>query len=147
MKMMLGAVLLAGAAFAPDRVAAGGDAKADLKKFEGTWAVESLQYDGKSEPEDKLKHATYTFAGNKVTKRRIDQQQPEQEEGTFTIDVGKKPRQIDVAAGPQTLVGIYAFEGGKLKLCLVEKGRGRPTRFESPVGGKTGLVVMKRVKE
>jgi uncharacterized protein (TIGR03067 family) len=147
MKTRLAAVLLAGAALASLGVAAGGDTKADLKKFEGTWAVESLQFDGKAEPEDKLRHATYTFAGNKVTQRRIDQQQPEQEEGTFVIDAGEKPRQIDVTTRDQMIVGIYAFEGGKLKLCLVGKGRGRPTRFESPVGGKTALVVLKRVKE
>src|SRR5262245_27402900 len=116
MKTGLAGVVLLGAALVSVGTAAGGDAKAELNKFEGTWAVESLQYDGKSEPADKLRHYAYTFTGTKVAQRLRDRQEEERKEGTFTIDTDKKPRQIDVTTESLTIVGIYAFEGGKLKL-------------------------------
>jgi uncharacterized protein (TIGR03067 family) len=142
MKTRLAAVVLLGAAFAAVGVAAGGDAKKDLKRFEGTWAIESGTKAGMALPAEEVEKVRLTFAGNKVTQRMGDKE----EEGSFKIDPGKKPRQIDVTMKGKTYAGIYAFEKGKLKICITDEGGERPTKFESPEGSKTAVVVLKRVK-
>jgi uncharacterized protein (TIGR03067 family) len=141
MKTRLVAVVLMGAAFASVGVAVGGDAKADLKKFAGTWAVESAVAGGKEEPADKIEKVRFIFAGDKLTFKEGDKE----EEGSFKIDPAKKPKQIDLTIKGKSHEGIYAFAKGKLKLCVALEG-GRPTKFESPAGSKTILVVLKREK-
>jgi uncharacterized protein (TIGR03067 family) len=142
MKTRLAAVLLTGAALASVGVAVGGDAKADLKKFQGTWAVESAQKGGKDEPEGKLEKIHFVFAGEKLTFKEGGKET----EGTIKIDPSKKPSQIDVTIEGKTYEGIYAFKGGKLRLCVAEQGQGRPTEFKSPEGSKTILATLKREK-
>jgi uncharacterized protein (TIGR03067 family) len=143
MKTRLAAVALLCGAFASAAVAVGGDAKAELKKFAGTWAVESARDRGKDAPEDKIKNTTFTFSGNKITFR---QGTKEESEGTFKIDPTKKPRHIDLTIEGKPVPGIYAFEGGKLKIC-VNQGAERPTEFSSPEGSKITLIVLKRAKK
>jgi uncharacterized protein (TIGR03067 family) len=142
MKTRLAAVVLVGAALLSVGVAAGGDAKADLKKFAGTWAVESAKKEGKAPPEGELDKVRFVFTGDKLTVKHGDKE----EEGTFKIDSSKKPRQIDVMIKGKTHEGIYAFEGGKLKICVVDEGGTRPTKFESAEGSKTMVIVLKREK-
>src|SRR5262249_30874252 len=85
---------------------------------------------------------TFTFSGGKAT-LRIGRKAVQ--ENTFTIDPGQKPRHIDLMALGEKVLGIYAFEGSKLKLCI---GPGkRPTRFESPKGTKNRDFVLKRLKK
>jgi uncharacterized protein (TIGR03067 family) len=141
MRTRLAGLVLLGMALASGGLAAGGDAQAERKKFEGTWTVESVREVGKDVREE-FKDTTFTFAGDKITIRKGG----EGEEGTFRIDPGKTPRQIDVIFEGKTVDGIYAFEGGKLKLCTAKKGE-RPTEFKSAAGSKTALFVLKRVKK
>jgi uncharacterized protein (TIGR03067 family) len=142
MKTRLGAVLLV-MAFASAGVAVGGDAKAELKKFQGTWAVESSQDGGKAPPAKLVKLLTITFSGDRFTVRFGDKVV---EDGKFKIDSGKKPGHIDLPSEGKTAPGIYAFEGGKLKICFNDGG-GRPTAFRSPEGSKISLMVLKRAKK
>jgi uncharacterized protein (TIGR03067 family) len=141
MKTRLAVFVLLGAALASAGVAAGGDAKAELKKFEGTWAIESAQRGGTVMSAAEAKMMTFTFTGSKVTQHFGDKVR----KGTFKINPGKNPRQIDVTLD-KTAKGIYAFKGGKLTLCLTESGE-RPTEFKSPEGSKTVILVLKRTKE
>src|SRR5262245_6337432 len=140
MKTRLGVLALLGAALASASVAVGGDAKAELKKFEGTWAVESAVEGGAAVPAGRIRDATVTFSGDKVTVRG---QGGKAIEGTFQIDPGQKPRHIDLTLKGKAIPGIYAFEGGKLKLSTSREG-GRPTEFSSPEGSKASLMVLKR---
>src|SRR3954447_24519629 len=93
MKTRLTAVVLMGVALASVGVAAGGDAKAERKKFEGTWAVESAVEGGMPVPAGKTRGATVTFSGDKVIVRG---QSGQAIEGTFKIDPSQKPRHIDL---------------------------------------------------
>jgi uncharacterized protein (TIGR03067 family) len=142
MKTKLAVLVLLGTALASASVAVGGDAKGELKKFEGTWAIESGQRGGKAMPAADAEKITFTFAAGKFTQTYGDMEK----EGTFNIDPGKKPPQIDMTLGDKTVEGVYAFKGGKLTLCVAEKGQGRPAKFESPEGSKNILLVLKRVK-
>jgi uncharacterized protein (TIGR03067 family) len=141
MKTRLAVVMLLGVAFAPAR-GTGGDPKADLKRFEGTWVVESALKGGKAQ-EEIVKTARLTFAGDKFVIKHGDGDTVEQ---TFKIDASKKPRQIDFVKMSKTYPGIYVFEGGKLKLCVSEGGD-RPTEFTSTEGSMTTLLVLKRAKK
>ena len=135
-------LVLVGTVLASAGVAVGGDANTELKKFEGTWSVESAQKGGK--PAGVFKNGRLTFAGDKITLRQGDQ---ETFEGAFQIDLSKKPRHIDLMFnGEKAVPGIYASEGGKLKLCVNPDGE-RPTEFSSPEGSNTILLVLKRAKE
>jgi len=129
-------------AFAVVGVAVGGDAKADLKKFAGTWAVEKALKGGQPPPGDEATNMRFSFAGDKMTLKQGDKNI----EGTFKIDAGKKPRHIEVMIEGKTFEGIYKFEKGRLTMCVTEQREARPTKFESPEGSKIILVVLKREK-
>jgi uncharacterized protein (TIGR03067 family) len=143
MKTRLAVLVLLEMMLASGGAAAGGDAGAELKKFEGTWAAESAREEGKDAPEFDVKKIAFTFTGNKVAFRYGDE---DRMEGTFQIDPGKKPAHIDVTIKGEKAPGIYVFEGGKLKLCI-GTGKARPTEFRSPAGSKTTLYVLKRLKK
>src|SRR5262249_62115477 len=143
MRTRVAGLVLLGVTLVSASVAVGGDAKAELKKFEGTWAVESAREGGKDVPADKLKGITFTFRGDKMVFGKGDK---EKDEATFKIDPGKKPPHIDLMTKGKTLPGIYAFEGGQLKLCFGVDAE-RPSKFESPAGSKTVLLVLKRAKK
>jgi uncharacterized protein (TIGR03067 family) len=143
--MRIKAAVLLAVVFGTAGVVAGGDAKGDLKKFEGTWSVVSAKKGGKDAPEEeKIKDVRLTFSGDKLTIKHGDKTM----EGTFKIDPGKKPRQIEVTMMDKGVEGIYRFKkGGLLEICVNEPGGGRPTEFKSPEDSKTMLLVLKRVKE
>jgi uncharacterized protein (TIGR03067 family) len=90
MKTRLTALMLLGIPLVPAGIVAGGDAKAELKKFEGTWEVESFRERGKDAPASEIKNMTFFFSGNKITFRRGK----DKTEGTFKIDPGKNPHTL-----------------------------------------------------
>jgi uncharacterized protein (TIGR03067 family) len=142
MKTRLSVLMLLGMALASAGVAFGGDTKAEMKKFEGTWAVESSRVQGKDAPAETIKWERVIFRGGKATFVKND---GEKVEATYKIDPARKPPHIDLTFGGITgPPGIYAFEGGKLTICFGEE---RPVKFESPAGSKTMLLVLKRAKE
>src|SRR3954452_19127182 len=138
------AVVLLAVVFGSAGAVAGGDAKGDLKKFAGTWSVESAQKGGKPGPENEIKELRLVFSGDKVT-AKIGEKSIE---GMFKIDPGKKPSQIDISLMDKTAEGIYRFKEGKLELCLSEPGGGeaRPTEYKPAEGSQTLLFILKREK-
>jgi uncharacterized protein (TIGR03067 family) len=126
--------------------ASGGDAKAikaELKKFQGTWAGESIWAAGKEVGGPSAKNLRLTFAGNKVTS--VDLNVMSREEATIKIDPAKKPAHIDITDKGKTRPAIYAFEGDGLKICIDVAGKVRPTGFSAPEGSTNILLVYKRV--
>jgi uncharacterized protein (TIGR03067 family) len=135
------AVVLLAVVFATAGVVAGGDAKADLKKFAGTWSVESAKKGGKELPENEAKEIRFIFNGDKMTFKKGD----EAKEATFTIDSTKKPPHFEVMIEGKSHPGIYKFEGDKLQLCVGENER--PSEFKSEDGSRTMLIILKREKQ
>ncbi len=141
--MRIKAVVLLAAVFASAGVVAGGDAKADLKKFEGTWSVASAQKGGKEAQEGEIKQLRIVFTGDKITLKFGEKSK----EGTFKLDPTKKPKQIDVTLEDKTAQGLYRFNKDMLELCVVEPGGERPTEFKSPEGSMVMILILKREKE
>ena len=129
------------------------DEKADLekevKKFQGTWTIESSKSGGKELPANELKGLIVTFEGDKHTVKKGDEVI---QVGTQKLDPSKSPKTIDVTMteGPNkgtVMLGIYEINGDTLKVCFDPEGKKRPTEFKSASGSQTFVNVHKRVKK
>lgn len=125
------------------------DAKDDLKKLAGDWAVVSYQLGGAefvNTPQ--FQGAVWSFAGGKYTL----QNGAFTEEGTVKLDQAKKVPTIDldISAGPdrgKEQIGVYQLDGDTLVFSLALPGAtDRPTELTSPPGSRNLLVTMKRKK-
>src|SRR5687767_13576634 len=97
MRISLVAVLCAVGFAASSGSGALADDKADLekevKKFQGTWTIESSETGGMKLPADQLKAFRVTFDGDKHTVKNGDQVI---QIGTQKLDPSKSPKTIDV---------------------------------------------------
>src|SRR4051812_37451828 len=89
----------------------GGDAGKDLKKLEGNWSMIAGEAKGEKLPEDTIKSAKLTIAGDKHTVNVGT----DTIIGTHKLDASKKPKEIDATdtEGPfkgKTVFGIYKVE-------------------------------------
>jgi uncharacterized protein (TIGR03067 family) len=123
------------------------DVEKELKKFQGTWTIESVETGGKEVPASEFKGITVTFEGDKYAVKKGDEVI---EAATQKLDPSKSPKTIDVTvtAGPNkgaVMLGIYEISGDTLNVCFDPEGKKRPTELKSASGSQT-LVVHKRVK-
>jgi uncharacterized protein (TIGR03067 family) len=129
--------------------AAGDDAKADLKRLQGTWQVVSATSKGEKVPAEDIADLELVIEGDKINVREKGRIQ---ERMTFKIDPGKKPRAIDFthtegSKKDKVDHAIYQVDGDNLKICVNEESGGaRPTAFASNAGSTHSLVVLKRAK-
>jgi uncharacterized protein (TIGR03067 family) len=122
--------------------------KKDIRKFQGTWKVVSVEMDGKKQTDEKLKSATMTVEGNKYT---VEAGGKTVEQGTFKIDPTKSPKTIDVTATQgkgkgNTYHGIYEIKGDTVRDCFARDGKDRPTDFKTKAGSAWVLRTYKRQK-
>src|SRR5262245_32125913 len=129
------------------------DDKADLekevRKFQGTWTIESSETGGKAIPPGELKGLIIIFEGDKHTVKKGDEVILV---GAQKLDPSKAPKAIDVTMteGPNegaVMLGIYEIDGDMLKVCFDPQGKKRPTEFKSPPGSENLVNVHKRVKK
>src|SRR3954451_3320507 len=150
---ILGIVAFGGPrAGADDKKDDGKDGKAevekDLKTFQGTWTVESVEVGGQKRPPDQLEGITITFEGERSTVKKGDEVL---ESATQQLDPSKSPKTLDatLASGPhkgEVVLCIYEIDGDTLKVCFDPEGKKRPAEFKADSGTQT-LVVHKRVKK
>lgn len=124
------------------------DVEKELKKFQGTWTVESVEAGGKKLPADLFKGMTVTFEGDKYSVKMGDMVI---QAATLKLDPSPSPKTFDskVTDGPNNgvILGIYEISGDTLKECFDPEGKKRPTEFKTADGSQTTLVVLKRVKK
>jgi uncharacterized protein (TIGR03067 family) len=134
-QVLLGAVLA---------LAAGADdpSAADLARMQGDWMVASMKVNGfKQEQQEAealfrtVKDATFSVSRyTRVLSR-----------GTFKIDATQSPKTIDStpvnAPNATPLLGIYEFDGDKLRICNAPPGKPRPKDFEARLGSQHSLIV------
>src|SRR5262245_27676917 len=130
------------------------DAKAELKKLQGTWRV-PRQVRGGRELKSKLPPPlTYTFDGDKLvttntffTRDRLVEKQAYK----VKIDTKKEPHTIDLVPDGKGfgMAGIYKIEKGELYLARGRPvfGKGAPAMPKDFKGEGVLVNVMKRQKE
>lgn len=122
------------------------DIKKELAKFDGTWNVTEITYNGKDH--SKLKF-NFVFKGDEAIVEGNDQVKVEYARLKFKLDPTTTPKIVDltVGAGVQkdaSMEGIYEFRGKELRICIKVFGKDRPTEFSSPDGASVALLVLKR---
>ena len=117
----------------------------------GEWVGEKATRGGQDRPVPEG-GILFTFtADGKVT---VKEGAREPKDGaTYKIDTKKNPNEIDIIppAGKDepNVLGIFKIDGDTLTICIgggSKEGSERPTKFESPEGSKTMLMVFKRKK-
>ncbi len=122
--------------------------KEEVKKLEGTWQAVAFAESGRQAPPTLTDTMTWTFQGNRFT-WRFSKDKVEMD-GTYTINPGKKPKQIDLADKETDYkgVGIYALDGDTLKIRFHQAGDPRPIKFSTRRGTSDQfLLILKRVKK
>ena len=126
--------------------ATAGDKKDDARKaFQGTWTiVDRRKADGK-EP---VTAPTVVFDGDTY---RIKAGDKVVEEGTFTVDGSKSPKQIAVAATEgmdkgKKWHGIYEIQGDTMRAVVGPTDKERPTKYDTPTEGVRAFVLKREKK-
>ena len=120
--------------------------KKDLEQMQGDWASDSYAADGMQLPDDDARAYFRTIKGDAYTVARYKRVLGK---GTIKLDAAKKPKAIDAlpAGSDKPLLGIYEFDGDKMKLCFAGPGKDRPTAFTSAAGSGHTLTVWVREKK
>ncbi len=151
MKLRLLTVLVVGLALGADTPREDEAAK-DLKQFQGTWTLESLEANGKKIDGEIMKKAgqqiNLVVKGDQVTLKvsRGDLT------GTIKLDPSKSPKAYEVkGAGPEGIAydsfGIYKIDGDTLTVCYAAAAKDRPSEFKADAGSDVALQVWKRDKK
>ena len=102
----------------------GDEAKKDVERIQGTWAVISLEEDGKQTPRKVV--VAMAFTGNRVKVIR----EGDEQEGSFRLAPTKNPKAIDLLIEGLGTPGIYTLEDDRLTICLnLDEHGKRPKRF------------------
>jgi uncharacterized protein (TIGR03067 family) len=121
------------------------DKPTDATRLRGRWVVVAATFDGKKTPAEALKGREIDFGDGTFTALVGGKKKNTL---TFKLDPSKKPKRIDLrregVADPA--LGIYALDGGELKLCYGEPGDPRPSAFASKPGSRHFLLVLRRAK-
>jgi RNA polymerase sigma factor (sigma-70 family) len=119
-------------------------AEADVKKIKGAWKVVSIAVDGMNEAETPNHGLTFE---DETFVLRIDGQ--DRAKGTYKLDATANPKTIDLKfteglhAG-DTMPGIFAWDGDRLKLCSSAPKGDRPKDFNSAVGSGHRVMVLEK---
>jgi uncharacterized protein (TIGR03067 family) len=119
--------------------------RSDKERLKGTWKIVSSAADGLDQPAPPELRLTFDekdfgFGHGGENRHR----------GTFTLDDSASPKTIDLAftEGPHAgdrILGIYAWEGDNLKLCITgPNGADRPKDFAPTLGSGFRLFVLAR---
>jgi uncharacterized protein (TIGR03067 family) len=127
------------------------------KDLQGQWAAVALEFSGRQPPGDIVSKYKVVVRGDKIA---IDPLSIF--EGRFTTDggafevrceynPGASPKAIDLifknGDDEIRMLGIYAVEGKRLKICWQHDGKARPTEFKTKAEPSQMLVVLERPKK
>jgi uncharacterized protein (TIGR03067 family) len=119
----------------------------DLKKLEGAWQVAQLEAEGSPVGEEMVTNVYITIKDDEfhVFNTGVETW------GSFTLDPGKQPRQIDIhcEGGPdkgQTWPGIYEVTADTMRVCYSRLGKKRPSTFTSADADGVVMISYKRKK-
>jgi uncharacterized protein (TIGR03067 family) len=117
----------------------GDGGKDDLKKFQGTWKIVDVEYDGGREMAAEAKHYKWVFQGDKYTILHDDKPA---ETWLVKLNSNRSPKTIDSSANiikgvvGRKLTGIYEISGNTLRICYDLTGHGQPDDFRAAKGSR-----------
>jgi uncharacterized protein (TIGR03067 family) len=119
------------------------EAKKDLEKLQGDWDLVSAETKSKDITNVAKKNFSMKIKGNKF----VLETGGNLLEFIFRLNSAKSPKEVDfkTAAGG-TALGIFAFDGDKLKLSWLPNGKGRPKGFTTDAKTNQYTFVVKRKK-
>ena len=116
------------------------EAKVD-PALKGKWEIVSGKFNGNESPI--VKGRVLKFGNGELTTYFDDDDKDLTVQ--ITLDLSAKPKQIDIEERFEGMaLGIYTIEKDILRICYSERGGDRPTKFESAVGDRVFLLVLKR---
>jgi uncharacterized protein (TIGR03067 family) len=126
---------------------AGGDAKDDSEKLQGSWKPVTAELAGKPFPEQVIKTMKLVLNNGKYTVTVGAQT----DEGTVKLDPIRKPRAMDIvgtkgANQGKTIPAIYELTDSTLRICYDLSGKERPKQFNTKPNTQLFLVEYKREK-
>ncbi len=121
------------------------------KDLQGTWQAVDGEGNGGKLDEAKIKETQLVIEGDRLDIRPDG----EGRKTTFTADPGKTPRTIDLTPldgdrKGSIVPGIYALQGGHLRLCINIWGKDptrRPTEFKTQPGDGYVFLTFKRTTQ
>jgi uncharacterized protein (TIGR03067 family) len=118
----------------------------EIEKFQGTWSISELTYNGKDH--GKLKF-NFVFKGTDAVVEGDEKVKVEYARIKVKLDPTTMPKLCDitVVGGIQkdaVMEEIYEFKGEELRICAKVFGKDRPTEFSSPDGSSIVLMVLKK---
>lgn len=138
MKKHIGSLVVAAACFITAALAADDQTKKVLETLQGKWSVQSIELNGNTIANEDIKLWELKISNNSYTVKIGEKT----EEGTFKIDVSKKPMTVDAfptsgESSGQKRLGIFEFDGEKAKACFATANREvRPTKFAADEGSE-----------
>ena len=119
--------------------------------IQGTWLLVALEADG--EVQDKVvksmsaEEKTLNITPDQVIFFKGGQKEPL----TYKLDPSKNPNEIDMSGTkrdgkPETMYGIYKFEGDKLTICAVKSDEpaDRPKELKTHAAGRALVMVFEK---
>jgi uncharacterized protein (TIGR03067 family) len=117
----------------------------ESKAVLGSWQATEAEMGGKAWPENLVKSVSLVLSEGKY----LVKVGPNPDEGTWKLDAGKKPKELDITGtkGPnmgKTFLCIYELKGDTLKVCYDLSGKEHPKEFKTKPGTKFFLATYKR---
>jgi uncharacterized protein (TIGR03067 family) len=126
----------------------------ELAVIAGDWEMVALEREGKKEPRPKGMKEGLSYQGASWKSWRLTSEEKKiAEEGTFALDLNKRPTTIDISTSAsgsregKTVAGIFELTGDDLRLAVPSMpGKIRPRDFSTKPGTGTTVVTYKRLK-
>ncbi len=123
---------------------AGCDSRSDREKLQGEWKMRAMygwfEFDlpaVKGGPSIiTFSDDTFTFQNGEGPRHRVG--------GTFACDATKSPNQITLKYDGRTVVGIYCFSVGTLRICVGKDDKEPPGEFHGGPGDRPALLIFER---
>jgi uncharacterized protein (TIGR03067 family) len=123
-------------------------ARDELQRFQGTWQVEAWSEGGKPLSAADLKKRGVFFGGNVFVFRRDGKVY---QAGSVQLEPGRSPRTVNLSVKDGegkdgVMLGVYAFDGGTLRLSFDPSGQARPKGFDADPEAGFAVVTLTKPK-
>jgi uncharacterized protein (TIGR03067 family) len=123
------------------------DPSAELAKLAGTYSFADGEKNGDPPPPEVLEQFKKFQVVIKGKSFKFVMEGKPDRDNEIKIDPTKSPKQIELTGTTNdgkkkaTVLGIYTIEGKKLKICIDESGKARPTEFATK-GKGPGVITL-----